>query len=296
MVNPEQQQPIGYFFDDDVDFDDLGKGVKKINYAQKLYEAKQKQVEEEIRKKWEAEQNAMKANLIMDDQFAGDLCKDNLKENLRFIGAADISFNKQDSKKCVAALIICEFPSLKVVYEDYETDTDLDQPYIPGFLAFREIPVYDPLFKRLASNRPDLWPQILMVDGNGILHTRGFGLACQLGVIYDIPTIGCAKTPFAVDGLTKMNIKEQVEKNCSKGGDYTLLVGDSGRTWGAALRATDESSQPMYISIGHRISLETAIDVVNLTLDKFRIPEPIRQADLRGRAKIREAEKGIKKI
>merc|ERR1712224_899724 len=115
--------------------------------------------------------------------------------------------------------------------------------------------------------RPDLWPQILMVDGNGMLHTRGFGLACQLGVTYKIPTIGCAKTAFAVDGLTKMSMQNQVKQDCHKGGDHTFLIGNSDKTWGAALKATDDSTQPLYISIGHRISLETAIQVTMMTLD-----------------------------
>jgi deoxyinosine 3'endonuclease (endonuclease V) len=65
-------------------------------------------------------------------------------------------------------------------------------------------------------------------------------------------------------------------------------VGDSGRTWGAALRCTQESTNPIYVSVGHRMSLDTALDLVNLTITKFRIPEPIRQADLRGRELVKQ--------
>lgn len=77
-----------------------------------------------------------------------------------------------------------------------------EYPYIPGFLAFRETPAYTILFERLKKNRPDLWPHVLLVDGNGILHNRGFGCASHIGVLMDIPSIGVGKTVFAVDSLS----------------------------------------------------------------------------------------------
>ena len=97
--------------------------------------------------------------------------------------------------------MVFEYPSIKVLYEDYEKET-ADYPYIPGFLAFKEVPVYSILFQRLREKTPLLWPQVLLVDGNGILHTRGFGCASHIGVLTDIPSIGVGKKVFAVDGLT----------------------------------------------------------------------------------------------
>ena len=127
-----------------------------------------------------------------------------------------------------------------------------------------------------------------MVDGNGIFHTRQFGCASHLGVQFDIPTIGVAKKYFCVDGLTKDAIKVACDGNLNSAGDVVHLVGNSGKTWGAALKSTSTSQNPIYISIGHRISLKTAIEIVKLTISKSRIPEPIRQADLRGRQKLRQ--------
>ena len=75
-----------------------------------------------------------------------------------------------------------EYPSFKVLYEDFEKET-AEYPYIPGFLAFKEVPVYTILFSRLKESKPELWPDVLMVDGNGILHTRGFGCASHIGVL-----------------------------------------------------------------------------------------------------------------
>jgi deoxyinosine 3'endonuclease (endonuclease V) len=100
----------------------------------------------------------------------------------------------------VAALIIFEYPSMKILYEDFEKETTA-YPYIPGFLAFKEVPVYSILFKRLKGH-DDLWPDVLLVDGNGILHTRGFGIASHIGVTMDLPSVGVGKTVFAVDGIS----------------------------------------------------------------------------------------------
>ena len=88
----------------------------------------------------------------------------------------------------------------------------------------------------------------MLVDGNGILHTRGFGCASHIGVLMDIPSIGVGKTVFAVDGLTQIGVKKLCEKNLLKGGDLIELIGDSGKVWGAALRSTDDSKNPLIIS------------------------------------------------
>jgi len=92
---------------------------------------------------------------------------------------------------------------LEKVYEDYEI-VELDSPYIPGFLAFREIPHLVKLIDKLKKTKPEYTPQVILVDGNGILHQNACGLASHLGVIVDIPTIGCGKTIFYVDGLNSV--------------------------------------------------------------------------------------------
>jgi deoxyinosine 3'endonuclease (endonuclease V) len=163
---------------------------------------------------------------------------------------------------------------MKIVYEDFEKET-ADYPYIPGFLAFKEIPVYTILFNRLKTNKPELYPQVLLVDGNGILHTRGFGCASHIGVFMDIPSIGVGKNVFAVDGITQLGVKELCEKELLKGGDQIALIGNSGKEWGVAYRSTNESKNPIIISVGHRVSSKTSVDVVKACIRKFRIPEPV---------------------
>ena len=103
-----------------------------------------------------------------------------------------------------------------------------------------------------------------------------------------MPTIGVAKKTFDVDGLHKSRVKEICEQDLHEAGDVAYLKGDSGKIWGAALRCTKDSKNPIFVSIGHRVSLDTALKIVKMSISKFRIPEPIRQADLRGRRKVKE--------
>lgn len=170
--------------------------------------------------------------------------------------------------------MICEYPSMRVLYEDYELQI-AECPYIPGFLAFKEVPAYKVLFERLKQKMPALWPQLLLVDGNGILHTRSFGCACHIGVLMDIPSIGVGKTVFAVDGITQDGVKALCDRYLSRGGDVIELLGKSGKVWGAALKSTDRDKEAVIVSQGHRISLKTAIKVVKDCIYKHRIPEPV---------------------
>lgn len=242
---------------------------------------------DEFKGQWMSEQLELKKQLILEDSFNWSLEEKQGKERLRLIGGVDISFvNDVNSNQACASLVVLSFPELKVVYEDYQ-HVELTLPYIPGFLAFREVGFIVDLVKKLQKNNPELVPQLIMCDGNGILHTRGFGIASHLGVLVDIPTLGVAKTFFSVDGMTERGTKEISDRTLLKGGDYFLLQGKSGTIWGAAIRCLDSAKNPVFISQGHRVSLETCIQVVQKT-SLFRIPEPIRQADLRSRQVVKD--------
>lgn len=126
--------------------------------------------------------------------------------------------------------------------------------------------------------------------GNGLLHPRQFGIASHLGVLCDTPTIGVAKNflviPSEFDDMAaiKSQYKEALHK---KGDDFKLVGATSGSIYGTALRTSDNAVNPVFVSQGHLITLETAIKVVLATCPKHRIPEPIRAADLESRAYIR---------
>lgn len=136
-------------------------------------------------------------------------------------------------------------------------------------------------------NKPEFNPQLLLIDGNGILHPRGFGVACHLGVLTGIPTFGCGKTLFLIDGLDTKVVKENFKQNTHKAGDYTLLTGKSGEVHGAAFKSTEEVLNPIYLSPGHKVDMELMIDVAR-TCCHARIPEPVRQADLRSRTWVKQ--------
>lgn len=107
---------------------------------------------------------------------------------LRLVGGLDISFASDagaegdthtETETALAALVVLSFPALEVVYEDF-LPVRLTQPYVPGYLAFREAPALVDLVRRLRAQRPDMLPDLLMLDGNGVLHPRGCGLACHV--------------------------------------------------------------------------------------------------------------------
>ena len=250
--------------------------------------------EPEILEEWRKEQDSLKQKLIKTDfyNFNLDNNNNNNTTELKYIAGMDISAIKHNPNIAVSALVICD-RNLKIVYEDYKL-VKMDEPYIPGFLAFREVKHLVNLINDLKNNHPEYIPQVILVDGNGILHTKGFGLASHLGVLIDIPTIGCSKNVFNVDGINKIKVKEIANKFLNKGGDYYPLIGDSGEQWGWAYRSNDESKNPMIISLGHKISNETALKIVKISTI-HRIPQPIRYSDKISRRLIAEYEKFINK-
>ena len=229
-------------------------------------------VDPKILKTWKDEQDYLKQKLIEKDEI----------NELKYIAGMDISASTYNPNIAVVAIVIYEYESMKFVYEKYEF-VKMTQPYVPGFLAFREVDHLVGLIKNLDEK---IIPQVILIDGNGILHSNRFGLACHLGVITGIPTIGCGKTIFAVDGINKRKIQE-LSKLLKLPGESINLVGNSGEIWGAALKSTEYTINPMIISIGHKVSLETALKIVKKCI-KYRVPEPIRIADKNSRAIIEE--------
>ena len=144
------------------------------------------------------------------------------------------------------------------------------------------------------QSKPHLYPQCIMIDGNGILHRNKFGMACHIGLLTDTPTIGVSKKLCQVFGLeNNTEHKEKVKALLLKRGDHFELFSDeepSPTRLGCAYRSTNESTNPVYLSAGHKISLETCLWVMELTVTKYRIPEPIRQADLVTREYLRNQE------
>lgn len=229
--------------------------------------------------KWKEEQNNLKLKLIEKD----------IKElkDYKLIGGMDISASKNDRNKAIVGFCVINSSDLSILYEAYDF-VDMPLPYVPGFLAFREVEYLVNLFKTLKDS--SLIPDVILVDGNGIWHNNGFGLASHLGVLLDIPTIGCAKTVFSVENINKKTVNEESILKNHKAGDYFIVKGESGKEYGAVLRGTDDSKIPIYISVGNKISLNSSVEIVK-KFTKYRIPEPIRVSDLTTREILREYER-----
>ncbi|MBX9851920.1 MAG: deoxyribonuclease V [Cytophagaceae bacterium] len=197
------------------------------------------------------EQELLKKEVIIIDQ---------LPPVITHVAGVDVAYEK-DGDKVIAAVVVLDAVTLKIL----EVSTHQDKisfPYIPGLFSFREIP---PLLQALENI--SIKPDIIVCDGQGIAHPRRFGLASHLGVVTGIPTIGCGKTKL---------IGEYVEPELFRGSFSNLI--DNGEIIGRVLR-TQDSINPLFISIGHKISLETATQWILKLSPNYRLPETTRAAD-----------------
>ncbi len=184
-----------------------------------------------------------------------------LAREVHTIAGADISFNKY-SETVYAGIVVLGLPDLQII-EQVGVRSSVKFPYISGLLSFREVPSLLEVWDQLETK-----PDVLMLDGQGIAHPRRFGIACHIGVLLDLPTIGCAKSIL---------VGRHGELGLEAGAQAALV--DRGEQVGVALR-TKRKVAPIYVSPGHLIDLPSAVDLVIRSTGKYRQPEPTRQAHL----------------
>lgn len=181
---------------------------------------------------------------------------------IRRVAGADVAFDAAvPGGQAIAGIVLFSFPGWEEL-ERAVARQPLTFPYVPGLLSFREIPAILAALARLREPS-----DLIFCDGQGYAHPRRFGLASHLGVLLDVPTIGCAKSRL---------IGEHREPG-RQAGAWTPLL-HQGERIGAALR-TRAGARPMYISSGHRVSLERAVELVMEACDGPRVPRPTRRAD-----------------
>ena len=176
------------------------------------------------------------------------------------VAGVDVGF-EQGGRVTRAAAVLLSFPELEL-RDQHLVRRPTRFPYVPGLLSFREVPAILGALEEL-----DGTPDLLLCDGQGLAHPRRFGLACHLGVLTGLPSIGVAKSR-----LIGEHEEPGVEK-CS-----WVPLRDDGETIGAVLRSR-RGVRPLYISIGHRVTLETAIAYVLACTPRYRLPETTRLAD-----------------
>ncbi len=183
----------------------------------------------------------------------------NTSLKVRTIGGGDVAYSKNESL-LFGAIVVLSFPDMEIL-GTATCDGKIPFPYIPTLLSFREGPILIKTFKKLKIK-----PDVMVYDGQGIAHPKGMGLASHIGLWFDLPSIGCAKTPLLDGFVSPGPFKGSFE-----------WVRKERKKVGAVFR-TKEKVNPLFISPGHRIDLMTSIQLILGSCRGFRFPEPIRKA------------------
>lgn len=198
--------------------------------------------------------------IAIQQQLSPEVITEDRLGTVNYVAGVDVGFEESGSISR-AAVAVLSFPELELK-ESAIARRPTTFPYVPGFLSFREIPaVID------ALEKVSITPDLILCDGQGIAHPRRFGLACHLGLLADVPTIGVAKSWFIGQHGELPNER----------GEWKPMR-HRGEIIGAVLR-TRNGVKPVYVSSGHRVSLPTAIDYVLRCTPKYRLPETTRIAD-----------------
>ena len=200
--------------------------------------------------------------IALQTRLAGEVVTHDAFGTIERVAGVDVGFPLRGGQpRARAAAVLFSFPSLTPIAESV-IEEPVRYPYIPGLLSFREAPAILSALQRLPAP-----PDLILVDGQGRAHPRRFGIACHLGLLLDRPTLGCAKSTLV----------GRYAEPADELGAWTPLLAD-GEVVGAAVR-TRPRVKPVFVSVGHRLSLETAIRLVLACSRGHRLPEPTRLAD-----------------
>jgi len=241
--------------------DSHGRSIKRWRASKVFFEIEVRAtiptVKPVLRSRWSlTPRQAMRLQQRLRDRV---VLEDRLAE-VRYVAGADLAFDPE-TDEAFAGVIVYRFPSLEEV-ERRMARRKLRFPYVPGLLSFRESPILLAAFRRLRTE-----PDLILVDGHGLAHPRRFGIACHLGILLDKPAIGCAKS---------LLVGEHEEPGVEAGSTAPLML--DGERVGVVLR-TRAGVKPIFVTQGHRVSLDRAVRLVKQSLDGFRIPKPTREAD-----------------
>lgn len=198
--------------------------------------------------------------VALQKRLAGEVIREDRLGPVRRVAGVDVGYGKRGGA-AHAAVVVLDLRDLRMLESVTATRAAMF-PYVPGLLSFREAPV---AIKALGKLR--VRPDLLLCDGQGIAHPRRLGIACHLGLLLDIPAIGVGKS----------RLVGTHENPGPRRGDWVPLM-DKGEMVGAVLR-TRPGTKPIYVSIGHRVGLDTAVDFVMRCTTRFRLPETTRAAD-----------------
>jgi deoxyribonuclease V len=200
--------------------------------------------------------------VVLQKRLAAEVVlEDSIPDQPKWVAGVDVSYRRQGAT-FHAAVVVLDFHDMSVIEQSTATG-QVDFPYIPGLLSFRELPILLDAFRQLT-----IVPDAVLVDGQGRAHPRRFGLACHLGLWLDLPTIGCAKTRLCGTAV----------QPGEKRGAWVPLV-DGEEEIGRVVRTRDRV-RPLYVSPGHKVDGRKAVEIVLACGRGYRLPEPTRQAHL----------------
>lgn len=206
---------------------------------------------------------------IKQEQIKRQVSQTDELAEVKFVAGADVAYNELE-QRMVGALVVLDAQTLEVVDQAIH-EMDITFPYVPGLFSFREVPPLLEAYKKL-----QIKPDLIVCDGHGVAHPKGAGMASHLGIELDVPTIGCAKSRL-IGGYDELGIK--------RGAYSALMHGD--KEIGRVLR-TQDNIKPMFVSVGHKVSLDTACEWILKLSPKYRQPETTRKADALVRTVMKE--------
>lgn len=208
-------------------------------------------------------------SIVKQNKLREKICLENKVDlnNLKYVAGVDLAYWGKDGEEFAVCCIVVIDYNTKEVIEKKHTKGKIDFPYIPGCLAFREMPLILETVEKL-----EIEPDLYVFDGNGYLHPRHMGIATHAGIVLNKPSIGVAKSYF------KVHNTDYIEPNKEEGSYTDIIIKDE--VYGRALR-THRNVKPVFISVGNFVDIDTCTEIIkNLVTKESHIPIPTRIADL----------------
>ena len=215
--------------------------------------------------KWDVGNLNCHQAIELQKNLANRVSNEGLTKVVHYIAGFDVSISR--TGESTAAVVILSYPGFNLV-EKIKIKGRPGFPYVPGLLSFREIPLVLDVCEKLKTT-----PDLVLVDGQGIAHPRHFGLAAHLGLLLDIPTIGCAKS----------HLFGEYQDPASDAGSYRYMTDPRSNSVVGAVLRTKTAVKPLFVSVGHKIALSSCIEWVLQCCKGYRLPEPTRLAHLASR-------------
>lgn len=234
------------------------------------------EISEDTLREWRDIQKDIGERLVEEDKIDID--------SIRYGLAMYVFYSKENGANGGIGYCVFDYTkdSKNIIERSHESINN-NIPYMTGYLGFREVKFYKEIYNKVSK----LYNiDVVIVNSYGKLHERQAGSATHLALEIEKPVIGVGSSLLPIDGIQEQRIKKQFKKECTDIGEYIELTGLSGKLYGAAVKTSEGSSNPLYVSVGNYLTLETCIEIV-LNISRHRVPEPIRIAEAEAKSAVK---------